>query len=47
VYLDERYAEEIIDIAESHGVEAQLIGRVEPHTGKKVTILGPYGYFEY
>ncbi|MBB6326122.1 phosphoribosylformylglycinamidine cyclo-ligase [Algoriphagus iocasae] len=47
VYLDERYAEEIIDIAESYGVEAQIIGRVEPHEGKKVTINSPYGLFEY
>lgn len=47
VYLDERYAEEIIDIAESYGVEAQIIGRVEPHQGKKVTITSPHGVFEY
>lgn len=47
VYLDERYAEEIIDIAESYGVDAQIIGRVEPHEGKKVTIKSPYGVFEY
>ncbi|REG88404.1 AIR synthase related protein [Algoriphagus antarcticus] len=47
VYLDERYAEEIIDIAESYGVEAQIIGRVEPHQGKKVTINSPHGNFEY
>jgi phosphoribosylformylglycinamidine cyclo-ligase len=47
VYLDERYAEEIIDIAESYGVEAQIIGRVEPHSGKKVTLQGAYGTFEY
>ncbi|SFA91287.1 AIR synthase related protein [Algoriphagus aquimarinus] len=47
VYLDERYAEEIIDIAESYGVEAQIIGRVEPHQGKKVTITSPHGTFEY
>jgi phosphoribosylformylglycinamidine cyclo-ligase len=47
VYLDERYAEEIIDIAESYGVEAQIIGRVEPHEGKKVTINSHYGTFEY
>jgi phosphoribosylformylglycinamidine cyclo-ligase len=47
VYLDERYAEEIIDIAESYGVEAQIIGRVEPHNGKKVTLQGTNGTFEY
>jgi phosphoribosylformylglycinamidine cyclo-ligase len=47
IYLDERYAEEIIDIAESYGVEAQIIGRVEPMEGKKVTIKSSYGTFEY
>ncbi|MDR7131226.1 phosphoribosylformylglycinamidine cyclo-ligase [Algoriphagus sp. 4150] len=47
VYLDERDAEEIIDIAESYGVEAQIVGRVEPHQGKKVTINSPHGTFEY
>ena len=47
VYLDERYAEEIIDIAESYGVEAQIIGRVEPQEGKKVTIRSEHGTFEY
>lgn len=47
VYLDERYAEEIIDIAESYGVEAQIIGRVEAHAGKKVTIQGTHGTFIY
>lgn len=47
VYLDERYAEEIIDISESYGVEAKIIGRVEPFEGKKVTITGEHGSFEY
>lgn len=47
IYLDERYAEEIIDIAESYGVEAQIIGRVEPMEGKKVTIKSQYGTYEY
>lgn len=47
VYLDERYAEEIIDISESYGVEAKIIGRVEPSESKKVTIRGEHGTFEY
>ncbi len=47
IYLDERYAEEIIDIAESYGVEAQVIGRVEPYDGRKVTIHSAHGSFEY
>lgn len=47
IYLDERYAEEIIDIAEGLGVEAKIIGRVLPHDGKKVTVQGAHGTFEY
>ncbi|MDN3668740.1 AIR synthase-related protein [Echinicola jeungdonensis] len=47
VYLEEKYAEEIIDIAEQYGVDAQVIGRVEPFDGKKVTIKSDHGNFEY
>ena len=47
VYLEERYAEEIIDIAEYYGVEAKIIGRVQPFEGKKVTIQSEHGIFEY
>ncbi len=47
LYLDERHAEEIMDIAESYEVEAKIIGRVEPHEGKKVTIKSEHGTFEY
>ncbi|GGZ22442.1 phosphoribosylformylglycinamidine cyclo-ligase [Echinicola pacifica] len=47
VYLEEKYAEEIMDIAETYGVDAQIIGRVEPHAGKKVTIKSEHGTFEY
>lgn len=47
VYLDERDAEEIIDISESYGVEAQIIGRVEPSDAKKVSIHSEHGTFEY
>lgn len=47
VYLEERYAEEVIDIAETLGVEAKIIGRVLPFEGKKVTVQGTHGTFEY
>jgi phosphoribosylformylglycinamidine cyclo-ligase len=47
VYMEEKYAEEIIDIAEYYGVEAQVIGRVQPHEGKKLTIQSSHGEFEY
>ncbi|MDN3204920.1 AIR synthase related protein [Algoriphagus sediminis] len=47
IYLDERHAEEIMDIAETYGIEAKIIGRVEPFDGKKVTIQGEHGTYEY
>lgn len=47
IYLEEKYAEEVIDIAEGFGVEAKIIGRVVPYQGKKVTIVGSHGTFEY
>lgn len=47
VYLEEKYAEEIIDIAESFGVDAQIIGRVQRDDAKKLTIQTENGVFEY
>ena len=47
VYLEEKYAEEVIDIAEYHGIDAQIIGRVQEGEGKKVTLQTQYGTFEY
>lgn len=38
VYLQEKYAQEIISISKSFGVDAQIIGRVENSTQRKVTI---------
>ncbi|GAB3564707.1 AIR synthase-related protein [Spirosoma luteolum] len=47
VYLPETYAQTVIDIAQSFGVEAQIIGRVEAFAGKQVTIQGENGTFVY
>jgi phosphoribosylformylglycinamidine cyclo-ligase len=47
IYTDEAAAMEMIDLAQSMGVEAQIIGRCEPHVGEKVTVAGPHGTFEY
>lgn len=47
VYVDEAFAQQIIDISKSFNVDAQIIGRVEPSTTKKVTIKSPFGEFEY
>ncbi|WP_419214122.1 AIR synthase related protein [Maribacter sp. X9] len=47
LYVPEEIADDIIAVSESFGVEAQIIGRVESSTEKKLTISSTYGTFEY
>jgi phosphoribosylformylglycinamidine cyclo-ligase len=47
IYLPEEFAEDIISISTSFNIDAQVVGRVEAYTGKKLTITSPYGEFEY
>lgn len=47
VYVDAKDAQKIVDISESFGVSAQIIGRVEASQTKKVTVKSPYGNFIY
>ena len=47
IYLPEKYALEVIEISNSFGIDAQIIGRVAQSKGKKLTISCPYGQFEY
>lgn len=47
VYVDPSQAERIIAISKSFNVDAQIVGRVESGSGKKVTVKSPYGLFEY
>jgi phosphoribosylformylglycinamidine cyclo-ligase len=47
VYLNEKYANRIIEISKSFGIDAQIIGRVEANEGKKVTIKSEFGEFTY
>ena len=48
LYVDQAYAEDIIAISKSFGVEAQIVGRVEAsEEGKKLTIKSQYGEFNY
>ncbi len=47
IYLPQEQAAEVIAIANSFNIEAQIVGRVEAFEGKKVTINSPYGTFEY
>jgi phosphoribosylformylglycinamidine cyclo-ligase len=47
IYLPEEYAQAIIDISKSFNVDAQIVGRVEAASGKKLTIESEYGSFSY
>tara|TARA_R110002072_G_scaffold266303_1_gene425159 strand:+ start:1845 stop:3008 length:1164 start_codon:yes stop_codon:yes gene_type:complete len=47
IYVPEELAKEIIAISKSFNIDAQIIGRVEKHEGKKLTINSPYGEFVY
>ena len=47
IYLSEEYAQRVIDIAQSFGIEAQVIGHVEAYEGKRVTIQSQVGKFVY
>jgi phosphoribosylformylglycinamidine cyclo-ligase len=47
VYVSPEIAESIIAISKSFNIDAQIVGRVEANTGKKLTIESPYGVFEY
>ncbi len=47
IYVPQAIAEEIISISKSFNIDAQIIGRVEAHEGKKLTIQSPYGEFIY
>lgn len=47
LYLSEKYAAEIIDIAQGFNVGARIIGRVESASAKKVTLKTEFGEFIY
>lgn len=47
IYTRPETANEIISIAKSFNIEAQLIGRVEPYSGKKLTIISDKGTYFY
>jgi phosphoribosylformylglycinamidine cyclo-ligase len=47
VYLPEAYAEQVIQLSRSFGIEAQVIGYVEAAPAKKVSIMSPVGVLEY
>jgi phosphoribosylformylglycinamidine cyclo-ligase len=47
LYVPKEIAEDIISISESFDVGAKIIGRVENHEGKKLTIKSEFGEFIY
>ncbi|MCS6824744.1 MAG: AIR synthase-related protein [Cytophagaceae bacterium] len=47
IYIAPQYASELVSIAKSFNIEAQVIGRVEPYEGKKLTISTSKGNYEY
>ena len=47
VYLPKEYAQQVIEISKSFGIDAQIIGRVEPSDHTHLTIHSEYGTFEY
>ncbi|GAB4049161.1 AIR synthase-related protein [Spirosoma litoris] len=47
VYLPESHAQQVIDIVQSFGIAAQIIGRVEAYESKRVTIQSEVGEFIY
>ncbi|MEN7549589.1 AIR synthase-related protein [Rapidithrix thailandica] len=47
VYVKPEFADEIIAISNARGIDAKIIGTVEPAESKKLTIKSPYGEFIY
>lgn len=48
IYIDEKYANDIIQISKSFNVDAKIVGRVEASSGKKeLTIKSEFGVFTY
>lgn len=47
LYVNERYAERIITIANQFNVEGKIVGRVEKAAQKQVTIKSQFGEFTY
>ena len=47
IYLPEEHAKQVVTIAQSFGIEAQVVGRVESANEKKVTVKSEHGEFVY
>jgi phosphoribosylformylglycinamidine cyclo-ligase len=47
IYVSPEVADSIIALSKSFNIDAQIVGRVEAATTKKLTIQSPFGTFEY
>jgi phosphoribosylformylglycinamidine cyclo-ligase len=47
LYVAPEVAEDLISISKSFNVDAQIVGRVEASSEKKLTIKSEFGVFEY
>ncbi|GAB6011982.1 AIR synthase related protein [Viscerimonas tarda] len=47
VYLPAQYAQQVIEISQSFGIEAQIVGRVEQSDKKQLVINSEFGVFVY
>lgn len=47
IYTDETTAQQMIEISKTFNIHAQIIGRTESHSGKKLTISGHWGELVY
>ncbi|PCJ98453.1 MAG: phosphoribosylformylglycinamidine cyclo-ligase [Flavobacteriaceae bacterium] len=47
IYVNEDVAQDLISISQNFGVKAQIVGRVEGSSSKKLTITSKYGTFVY
>jgi len=47
IYIPEEYAQQVIDISESFGIDARIIGHIEKSDKKELIIKSEYGEFIY
>ena len=47
LYVDPKFASEIIDISKTYNIDAKIIGRVEKSVSKKLSIISEFGKFNY
>jgi phosphoribosylformylglycinamidine cyclo-ligase len=47
IYVDDKNASTVIDIAKRFNLEARVVGHCEASENKRLTIISEFGRFEY